>query len=190
MQIPPCGTAAGALGKPKAAATTAHQRQRRITQRQFKVCAPEGFTGTSGDASKRLFFGSPRTLSFGADKRNGVLTQPPSPRSGRAAPFFQRQQKRFAVQRRSAYPNPVFFLSCQKEKGFGCPKEKPAWQSFGAFFCIRRAKSELTLPRAPLPLMQKTSFCKQPSGRLLRWLKINRQAEKATHNLIILNRTE
>ena len=98
-------------------------------------------------------------VSFGADKRNGVLTQPPSPRSGRSAPIFQRQQKRFAVQRASAYPNPVFFLSCQKEKGFGCPKEKPAWQSFGAFFCIRRAEFELTLPRAPLPLMQQASVC-------------------------------
>ena len=50
MQIPLCGTAAGALGKPKAVTTTAHQRQRRITRRRFKVCAPEGFTGTSGGA--------------------------------------------------------------------------------------------------------------------------------------------
>ena len=56
-----CVAAADALGKPKAAATTAHQRQRRITRRQFKVCAPERFVGTSGGASKRLFFGSTRT---------------------------------------------------------------------------------------------------------------------------------
>ncbi len=153
---PPCGTAAGALGKPKAAATTAHQRQRRITRRQFKVCAPERFVGTSGGASKRLFFGSTRTR------------------------FFWRRQKKAGL---DATPVPA-------EKGFGCPKEKTAWQSFGAFFCVRRAEFELTLPRAPLPLMQQASVCQATTRSPAAAVEDKPASRKATHNLIILNRSE
>ena len=67
------------------------KRQRSITQRQFKFCAPERFLGTSGGASKRLFFGSTRTRFFwrirGSEKGCQTFFGKEAQGSGRMALF-------------------------------------------------------------------------------------------------------
>ena len=52
------------------------------------------------------------------------------------------------------------FCGLYEENGFlDAPKEETA-AHFGASFCFRRAKPELSQPRAPLPLMRQLTCCK------------------------------
>ena len=76
---------------------------------------------------KRLFFGNPRTLSFGAVKRKRVLTQLPSPAS---AGFLSAS---VTVRQRKAFPNP-HFASSQSPLSSGVFQTPSARSFYG--YCV------------------------------------------------------
>ncbi|MBR2366247.1 MAG: hypothetical protein IKA78_03675 [Oscillospiraceae bacterium] len=69
-----------------------------------------------------------------------------------------------SYQKKKPFPKPRFLFSCKKKRVLDAQK-KNRRRSFGAFSYLRRARSALTQPHAPLPLMQSTPNCtaaKQP----------------------------